>query len=835
MLSKKNRSFLKPVFFILVLAICFCSGITAQKYQVDCNKQPLNKVLVELRNRYQLQFSFDDAGVSNYLLTLQSSFTTEEALADALVKDFPLAWERMGDVIVLFPFNKKTEAKNTIISGRIMESGSNEALPFTHVSVNGHNTTTDINGRFVYKTDSDDFFHLKASHLGCFILDTLLVPSIDHKLYLTPKSLALPELIVSNNRIHNTIQMGSEPGMILLNTHIAKYMPGNGDNSIFNLLRLQPGILAAGEQPNDLIIWGSNEGTSRVKFDGFTIWGLKNFNDNISVINPFITKNIEVLKGGYDASNTDVTGGIVAITSKTGNNSKVGAHFFLNNYTINSMVEMPLSHKSTFILAYRQTFYELFEPDDLLRRSADTYEYKIQVEPKYDFRDFNAKYSLTGDNGDLFFISLLAGGDQFSYNANQERQYNTIHQNVIETNRQGGGTAYYGKKWNSGQRTDFKLSYSILKSDFEENRSLTNNRFNRTYSRVDDLSVNHVSDLSFELTNKVSLYPNHHLEFGLEAMRNEVFLYRDSFDVVLSRQDLHQLIVTGFIQDEISIGQKFTMKPGMRINRHRQNKAFYYSPRLSLGMDVSDLLKLNLAGGIYRQFLVKSSVMDENGNYRYWWTISDSKDIPALKSKHLTTGLTLDNNAFSASIEGYYKSTEGLTRFIDFRLNQKKMFTGQSRSYGVNFFAKKNFLRHSVWASYSLSQTEELFPYFPEQNYRRSPQDQRHEIKSTGMFDFSPFNVSYSIVHGSGFPLYQSYLRDNYIEKDYNRIDLSLVYKMKLGMFNSETGISVVNLFNSENIKYSSFERIPLTQQNTAYIDAESVPFTVFLFLKLGF
>ncbi|WP_162198173.1 TonB-dependent receptor [Geofilum rubicundum] len=788
-----------------------------------------------MRNRYQLQFSFDDAGVANHLLTLQSSFSTEEALADALVKDFPLAWERMGDVIVLFPFHKETKSTNSIISGRIMELGSNEALPYTHLSVNGHNTTTDINGHFVYKTNSDAFVHLKASHLGCFILDTLLAPSKDHIIHLRPKSLALPELIVSNNRIHNTIQMGSEPGTILLNSHIAKYMPGNGDNSIFNLLRLQPGILAAGEQPNDLIIWGSNEGTSRVKLDGFTIWGLRNFNDNISVINPFITKNIEVLKGGYDASNTDVTGGIVDITAKTGNNSKVGADLFLNNHTINSMFQIPLSHKSTFILAYRQTFYELFEPDDLLRRSADSYEYKIHVEPKYDFRDFNAKYTLTGNNGDLFFISLLAGGDQFSYNAKQERPYNTIHQNVVEKNRQGGGTAHYGKLWKDGQRTDFKLSYSMLKSDFKEKRSLQNNRFNRLFSRVDDQYINHVNELSFELSNRVSFHPNHRLEFGVEAMRNEVFLYRDSFDVVLSRQNLQHFIVTGFIQDEISIGQKFTMKPGIRINRHMPNKAFYYSPRLSLGIDVSHLLKFNLAGGLYRQFLVKSSVMDENGNYRYWWTISDSKYIPALKSEHLTTGLILDNNAFSASIEGYYKSTAGLTRFIVYRLNQEKIFVGQSRSYGVNFFAKKNFSRHSVWASYSLSLTEELFPYFPEQTYRRSPHDQRHEIKSTGMFDFDPFNFSYSIVHGSGFPLYQSYLRDNYIEKDYNRIDVSLVYKKQLGMFNSETGISVVNLFNSENIKYSSFERIPLAQQNTAYIDAESVPFTVYLFLKLGF
>ena len=57
-----------------------------------------------------------------------------------------------------------------------------------------------------------------------------------------------------------------------------------------NLLRLQPGILASGEQTNDLIIWGSYEGHSQVLFDNFTIYGLKNFNDNISAFNPFGNK-----------------------------------------------------------------------------------------------------------------------------------------------------------------------------------------------------------------------------------------------------------------------------------------------------------------------------------------------------------------------------------------------------------------------------------------------------------------------------------------------------------------------------------------------------------------
>ena len=60
-----------------------------------------------------------------------------------------------------------------------------------------------------------------------------------------------------------------------------------------------PGILASGESTNDLVIWGSYAGHSQVLFDGFTIFGLKNFNDNISSFNPLMAKDIEVMKGGF--------------------------------------------------------------------------------------------------------------------------------------------------------------------------------------------------------------------------------------------------------------------------------------------------------------------------------------------------------------------------------------------------------------------------------------------------------------------------------------------------------------------------------------------------------
>lgn len=58
-----------------------------------------------------------------------------------------------------------------------------------------------------------------------------------------------------------------------------------------------PGVRVSGEPSDDLIVWDSGISESGIVYDGFTIFGLKNFNDNISSVNPFMVKDIRLMKG----------------------------------------------------------------------------------------------------------------------------------------------------------------------------------------------------------------------------------------------------------------------------------------------------------------------------------------------------------------------------------------------------------------------------------------------------------------------------------------------------------------------------------------------------------
>jgi hypothetical protein len=174
---------------------------------------------------------------------------------------------------------------------------------------------------------------------------------------------------------------------------------------------------------------------------------------------------------------------------------------------------------------------------------------------------------------------------------------------------------------------------------------------------------------------------------------------------------------------------------------------------------------------------------------------------------------------------------------VNFRVrDMENLYQGHSRSYGLDVYLKQNFLGHSAWASYTLSKTEESFEHFPEDAYLYAPQDQRHELKLAALLNFDPVYFSASYVYGSGFAIPNYSLRGVTYERiPYHRVDASLTLKFNLNRVYGEAGISVLNLFDRDNLMYNNLERVPTTQTSSIRLYQQSVPFTPTLFLKIGF
>jgi hypothetical protein len=107
-------------------------------------------------------------------------------------------------------------------------------------------------------------------------------------------------------------------------------------------------------------------------------------------------------------------------------------------------------------------------------------------------------------------------------------------------------------------------------------------------------------------------------------------------------------------------------------------------------------------------------------------------------------------------------------------------------------------------------------------------------VKAALMLNFDPFYFSTNYVYGSGFPVAPYPYNQDGEDLDYSRWDVSFVWKFLDRKVVGEVGLSILNVLNTQNIKYTNFERIPGVQNNSINIYAEAIPFTPTLFLKIS-
>ncbi len=866
---------------LLLLILCSFVGFSQpQVIQVEAKNLPLNVVFLQLRNQYNFQFSYSENQLSKYKITVSKTFVSKQEAVEYLLKDLPFELKKMDDVFIIIPEKKKQKEEptkdKTQITGQIVEAGSFEPLPFSYILINNHPMIADVTGNFNYTAIIDSLYHLRISHLGYFIYDTVMVASNFRQYKLVPSSIKLPEVTVQKNEVEKATMVGEEIGKITLNTNISQYLPGQGDNSVFHQIRLMPGIQAAGEQSTDLLIWGSYEGQSLVTFDEFTLFGLKNYNDNISVVNPFLVKTIEILKGGFDSKYGNRVGGIVNIIGKNGNLQKPVFSLNINQTTLNGMVEIPMFKKSSLLMAYRQTYYNLYRSGDFnifspIRQSPKDKSYStasqdakfdLTVYPDdYRFRDMNLKYTHNFDNGDQFYVSMYGGGDYFhlSVNADIARQITgapeetgltplTLSMLDKEKNRQDGLSAFYSKKWSGNLSSKFIFSHSDFSKKVTDEVQTVNSSTATIYKKDKSSTENSAIENSFRSENLLYFLNGHQLEFGGGFYSNEAKIgYLTNIKDTLFIDTLihfRNSRVFAFADDYLPVGSRLTLKTGARINISDNNGKVYFEPRISVIYKLSEELKFNASWGRYHQFISKIASIDRDQNYSYLWNASNN-DIPVLDASHWVGEINYSKRNLTINVEAYYKLTHNITqRVFEQRFDginrQDGYFSyfGNAKTYGIDVFAKKDIGKHSIWASYTLSKAlESLAPLNkPLPEYSLAPQHQLHEFKIAGLMNIGRFYISGDYVYGSGMQIIRKIFANQTGNVGYNRVDAAVTYKFMPKHFSGEVGLSILNLFNTQNLKYTNLKNIQLTPElGDIRVYSNAAPFTPTIFLKFVF
>ena len=177
---------------------------------------------------------------------------------------------------------------------------------------------------------------------------------------------------------------------------------------------------------------------------------------------------------------------------------------------------------------------------------------------------------------------------------------------------------------------------------------------------------------------------------------------------------------------------------------------------------------------------------------------------------------------FQISVEGYYKWMQNQIDYKNgatLRANEAvetELLYGVGRSYGAEFFFKKNEGKFTGWVSYTFSRSERKFPTVNRETWFASRYDRTHDLSIVLMYDITPrINVSATWVYYTGlaatFPIGKYVLNgeilplygDRNIDRfpAYHRLDIGATFVLKKRKtWEHDLNISVYNLYARKNV-----------------------------------
>ena len=81
----------------------YVAAQTPQEIKVNVTENTLSEVFISLKEKYGFQFAFDKDLLSQYSVTLNKVFHSEEETLTFLIKNLPLQIEKSGKVFLIMP------------------------------------------------------------------------------------------------------------------------------------------------------------------------------------------------------------------------------------------------------------------------------------------------------------------------------------------------------------------------------------------------------------------------------------------------------------------------------------------------------------------------------------------------------------------------------------------------------------------------------------------------------------------------------------------------------------------------------------------------------------
>ncbi len=727
-------------------------------------------------------------------------------------------------------------AQNITISGYVRDFNTKEAIISAAVfeSYGKLGTTTNEYGFYSITVPIADTVYLISSRVGYQSEAKKISSKVNIRVdfFLDAKNIEMETVKVTGKKSANV----EKPQMGVINIPIQsiKNLPTlGGERDVLKIIQLLPGVQQGSEGTTGFFVRGGNIDQNLVQLDEATVYNPNHLFGLFSSFNINALNNVKLTKGGFPAQFGGRLSSILEITMKEGNKKHFQAEGGIGLLAANLTLQGPFAKgKGSYIISGRRSYVDLilkpFTPSS--KKGTTYYLYDINAKANYDLNKNNR-----------IFLSIFQGKDVAAYTGANSLNYGINF---------GNSTATF--RWNHIFGSKLFSNTSLIYNDYHLGLSSTQGGYYALlYTGIKDYSLK--SDFTF--------FPNskHEIKFGGVFINHTLYpaaasasIPKKGNKITINRADIAKKYsneLTFYINEEWKINKKIAISTGLRVPTFISSDKIYtkLEPRITTKYSFNKNTSIKASYTIMNQFLHLIPNSTASLPTDIW--LSSSNLVKPQSSTQYALGLfkNFKDNGWETSVEVYYKDMKNQVLFkegtqIVISTNLEDIVTfGKGKSYGVEFFVKKNIGKFTGWASYTLSKTTQQFQNLNFGNPFPFTYDRRHNLALAGTYEFNKkWSVSANFIFytGSAFTLpsgripvaangtlydgiYYDYTsRNNARLRSYNRFDISFSYKKSRKIFGkkyeSELAFGAYNVYSRQNPYFIYLTVDPVSRQPQA-------------------
>lgn len=638
-------------------------------------------------------------------------------------------------------------------------------------------------------------------------------------------------------------------GQIELKMKDIKDLPAfMGEVDILKSIQLLPGVSSVNDGGQGFYVRGGSPDQNLVLLDNVPLYNASHLFGFFSVFNTDAVSSANLIKGSIPSKYGGRMSSVLEITSNEGNKEKLKVNGGIGLISSRLEIETPLfKRKGSLMVAARRTYLDVITKP-FIPLSSPFYG------SSYFFYDINLKANVQLSGKDNISFNAYNGIDQFQY-INKTDAFNVkipwgntlfsmLWKHQFNANHSFQTTNYY---------TFYRFSFGSDQTEFSI----------KLESGIKDIGQK--IDFSYQLNSK------HKIHYGLDYIHhtfNPSSLSARQGETILNTGNkvlLNSHETALYLSDNFTIKKQFSLNAGLRYSSFLfvgPFKRFEYDPtsgNLSSIKEYKSNEPIKFYGGfeprIQGIFTLRNGGVLKGGytfHYQYvhltsisplslptdvWFPATDIAKPEKAYQVNLGFFKSIVKLNIETSVEIYYK---GMKNLVDYKPGaipsnslsdniDNLLVFGTGKSYGIEFFAKKNSGKFTGWIGFTLAKTERFFSDIQATPFP-AKYDRTHDLSIVGTYKHSDrwtFGTSFIFATGNTLTLPSNwYLHDQTIVfsyqsrnstrmPNYQRLDLSATrysktHKLKWSIENNEFiqvpkrflsnwNFSIYNVYNQAN------------------------------------